>query len=154
MMPTEMIIASWVLRVIGAYLVVGLLFAVWFVVGGVGRISPASRGTGWGFRVLILPGSAALWPVLVYELVASRGRGGVVVGRALTMDDVETAIDDVETADGSEAEQPGVGEARPIFEEPTTEKAERFVDPEAETDAGDDAERMRLTDRPGGGAGA
>lgn len=76
-------IVLWVLRVIGVYLVIGAAFSLWFVVDGVGRISPQARGSGWGFRVLIAPGSAALWPVLLFEMVASRGRGGVIVGRAL-----------------------------------------------------------------------
>ena len=47
------------------YTLVGVLFAVPFVVKGAGRLDPdAARGT-WGFRVLIFPGTVALWPWLL-----------------------------------------------------------------------------------------
>jgi hypothetical protein len=46
------------------YLLVGLVFAVPFVLVAVGKIdSHAAHGT-WGFRVLILPGCIFLWPLL------------------------------------------------------------------------------------------
>jgi len=48
----------------GIYLLFGLAFAAPFVVTGVGKIDPhAVHGT-WGFRVLILPGTILLWPLL------------------------------------------------------------------------------------------
>lgn len=57
--------------VAGSYLGLGLLFAITFVVRGVGQIDPqASHGT-WGFRWLILPGCVAFWPLL-----AARWRRG------------------------------------------------------------------------------
>ena len=46
------------------YLGIGLLFALLFVIWGVGRIDPQARGGTWGFRLLILPGTVALWPLL------------------------------------------------------------------------------------------
>ena len=49
----------------GVYLVCGFSFALPFAFLGVGRIDPhASRGS-WGFRLLIIPGAAALWPILL-----------------------------------------------------------------------------------------
>lgn len=67
---------SLVLGAIGIYLLMGLLFAAWFVAFGVGRVDPVARGAGVGFRVLIAPGCAALWPVLLVKWVrASRQRG-------------------------------------------------------------------------------
>jgi len=57
-------LARWVVVVAGAYLGVGLVFAVAFVARGVDRVDPSARGAGWGFRLLIVPGSAALWPWL------------------------------------------------------------------------------------------
>jgi hypothetical protein len=46
------------------YVAAGLLFALPFVLRGVSRIDPvASTGT-WGFRLIILPGVVALWPLL------------------------------------------------------------------------------------------
>ena len=47
------------------YLLIGLLFAIAFVTIGVPRVDPTARGAGAGFRLLILPGSVALWPVLL-----------------------------------------------------------------------------------------
>ncbi len=38
------------------YALLGLLFAVAFVAVGVTRVDAAAQGTGWGFRLLILPG--------------------------------------------------------------------------------------------------
>ena len=63
------LIATWLVRVVTGYLAAGTLFAVPFVVWGVGRLDPvAERGT-LGFRLLILPGVAMLWPLLLFRLV-------------------------------------------------------------------------------------
>ncbi len=62
-------IAIFPLILISVYLLLGLGFAVPFVVAGVGKIDPhAARGT-WGFRVLILPGTVFLWPLLAWRLI-------------------------------------------------------------------------------------
>ena len=59
-----------VVRALEAYLAVGLLFAVPFVMRWVGRTdSRAHEGT-WGFRLLIVPGVTLLWPLLARRLVA------------------------------------------------------------------------------------
>lgn len=47
------------------YAAIGLLFAVAFVAIGVTSLDPAAKGTSWGFRLIILPGAAALWPWLL-----------------------------------------------------------------------------------------
>jgi hypothetical protein len=47
-----------------AYATLGLLFGIAFITIGVQRIDPVARGTGIGFRLLILPGVAAFWPLL------------------------------------------------------------------------------------------
>ena len=49
---------------LGLYLTVGLLFGIPFVWRGVHRIDPAAPGSTWGFRLIILPGVVALWPLL------------------------------------------------------------------------------------------
>lgn len=54
-----------VVLVVEAYLVVGILFGIAFVTRGVQKIDHAAEGTGWGFRLIILPGVAALWPMLL-----------------------------------------------------------------------------------------
>lgn len=57
-------IAELLLILTGIYLFCGVVFAVPFAFFGVGKIDPhAARGT-WGFRFLIIPGTAFLWPLL------------------------------------------------------------------------------------------
>lgn len=57
------------LLVLAAYALAGLVFAICFVTVGVTQLDPSARGTSWAFRALILPGSAALWPLLVAKWV-------------------------------------------------------------------------------------
>jgi len=57
-------IAAIFLTVVGIYLLCGVVFAVPFALVGVGKIDPhAAHGT-WGFRLLIIPGTILLWPLL------------------------------------------------------------------------------------------
>ncbi len=58
-------IAGWFAAGMGVYAVLGVVFAVPFVVRGVGKIDPVAQNGTWGFRVLIFPGSVALWPILL-----------------------------------------------------------------------------------------
>jgi hypothetical protein len=59
-----MLFANVLLVVLGAYLISGLVVGVPFVLGGVDRVDEAARGAGLGFRLVILPGAVALWPLL------------------------------------------------------------------------------------------
>ena len=59
-----MMAAEWLVRLGGLYALVGLLFALPFLSRGVGRVDPAAAESGWGFRLIILPGVVALWPLL------------------------------------------------------------------------------------------
>ena len=58
-------LASWLVAGAGVYAAAGFLFALVFVFKGVGRIDPAAREARIGFRLLILPASIALWPILL-----------------------------------------------------------------------------------------
>ena len=58
-------IASVFLVALGIYLACGLMFAIPFVLTGVKRIDPHAAHGSWGFRLLIIPGSMALWPLLL-----------------------------------------------------------------------------------------
>jgi hypothetical protein len=60
-----MFLAQSLVMLSGLYAAVGVLFAIAFVVKGVERVDPVAAGAGWGFRLLILPGAAALWPLLL-----------------------------------------------------------------------------------------
>jgi hypothetical protein len=48
-----------------AYAALGLLFASLFVFRGVHQVDPETQGSGLGFRLLILPGVAAFWPMFL-----------------------------------------------------------------------------------------
>ena len=62
-------VARWIVNLGLGYAAIGLVFAVAFVFAGVGRIDPdAEKGT-WGFRLLVLPGAAALWPLMLSRWV-------------------------------------------------------------------------------------
>jgi hypothetical protein len=65
-------IASWFLLLPAIYLLCGLVFAIPFVLVGVGKIDPHARDGSWGFRLLIFPGTIMLWPLL-----ARRWFGGI-----------------------------------------------------------------------------
>lgn len=58
-------IAAVFLILIGIYLSCGLLFALPFAIWGANRIDPHAKHGSWGFRLLIIPGACALWPVLL-----------------------------------------------------------------------------------------
>ena len=49
----------------GVYLALGLLFALAFAARGCRSIDPAAKDGTLGFRILIVPGAAALWPLLL-----------------------------------------------------------------------------------------
>ena len=57
--------AEAIVAILGLYAAAGLAFAIAFVTRGVERIDSHAKGAGWGFRLLILPGAAALWPLLL-----------------------------------------------------------------------------------------
>jgi hypothetical protein len=57
------------------YLGCGLLFGVAFVAVGVGRVDVAARGAPLGFRLLILPGTVAFWPLLAVRWVRACRQG-------------------------------------------------------------------------------
>ena len=57
------------LTLLGVYLVCGLVFALPFALFGVGKIDPHAAHGSWGFRLLIIPGTMALWPLLLKRWV-------------------------------------------------------------------------------------
>jgi hypothetical protein len=48
-----------------AYALFGLVFAGFFVSLGVQKLDSEAKGSGIGFRLLIIPGVAAFWPMLL-----------------------------------------------------------------------------------------
>lgn len=61
------LVASWIVRIIGIYLALGILFAVLFVWRGASKIDPSASQATAGFRLMIFPGAAALWPLLLWR---------------------------------------------------------------------------------------
>ena len=61
------------LAIAEAYAGIGLLFAVAFLTAGISRVDPRSKGSGIWFRLIILPGVATLWPVLLTRWIRARG---------------------------------------------------------------------------------
>jgi hypothetical protein len=57
----------------GAYVAIGVLVGVPFIVLGVGRVDRAARAAPWTFRMLVLPGVIALWPWILRRWWMSRG---------------------------------------------------------------------------------
>ena len=61
---------------VGVYGLLGVVFALAFVTAGVGRVDASARGTGIGFRLLIAPGAAAFWPLLLTRWLRGNGQPG------------------------------------------------------------------------------
>jgi hypothetical protein len=73
-----MLLAEAILGSLLVYTACGLLFGIAFVTIGVARVDAAARGTSFAFRLLILPGVIAFWPLLAARWVSARRRGGGV----------------------------------------------------------------------------
>jgi len=64
--------AELLVSAVAAYALVGIIFAFAFVTRGVGVVDADARGAPVGFRVLIFPASAALWPLLTRRWLAAK----------------------------------------------------------------------------------
>ena len=58
---------EWLLIAIGVYLAIGVVFAVYFVTAAVTRYDPVAGDSPRRFRLLIMPGCAFLWPILLAQ---------------------------------------------------------------------------------------
>ena len=68
MPPVALLLA----RSIEVYLALGVLFAVAFAWRGAGRLDPAAAHASWGFRLIVVPAAALLWPLLAWRWLAGR----------------------------------------------------------------------------------
>jgi len=57
--------ATWFVEALVLYAALGAVFALAFVSEGMHRIDPNTNRTGLVFRLLIFPGAAAFWPLLL-----------------------------------------------------------------------------------------
>jgi hypothetical protein len=60
-------IAEMIVLIFAIHAAIGVLFGVGFVLAGVQRVDPQTRDAGLLFRLLILPGVAALWPLFAWK---------------------------------------------------------------------------------------
>ncbi|MFT4513824.1 MAG: hypothetical protein ACI89X_001681 [Planctomycetota bacterium] len=58
-----------ILLIFAIYLAVGLLFGIFFAMKGVKLLDPVAVGSPISFRLLVIPGATALWPVLLIKLL-------------------------------------------------------------------------------------
>ncbi len=70
-------VATWLVCGVLLYLGCGVLFAIPFLARGAAAIDPAAREGTWGFRVIVLPGVVALWPVLLRRWLSGSGAPAV-----------------------------------------------------------------------------
>jgi hypothetical protein len=54
---------------LGFYLALGFVFALPYLVRGIVQHDPSSVGSSWVFRLLLLPSTLLLWPVLLRKWV-------------------------------------------------------------------------------------
>lgn len=66
-----LLIARLIVIVLGAYALIGVVFAIAFVTSGVTRVDRNVTGSTRGFRLIIIPGVAALWPVMFARWIAA-----------------------------------------------------------------------------------
>jgi hypothetical protein len=62
-----MIIIEIIFVVTGIYVLLGLLFAILFIIKGVDKVDEGAHGGSIGFRLIILPGVMAFWPLLLQK---------------------------------------------------------------------------------------
>lgn len=69
-----MIAAEIIVYTLGIYALIGVGFAVYFVLAGARRLDDAAKGAGVGFRLIIIPAAAALWPLLAFRILNGKKR--------------------------------------------------------------------------------
>jgi hypothetical protein len=50
------------------YFFIGFAIAVWFTFSKVSKIDDAAKGTSFGFKLLLMPASILLWPIVLYKI--------------------------------------------------------------------------------------
>ncbi|HXR32968.1 MAG TPA: hypothetical protein VN830_04640 [Verrucomicrobiae bacterium] len=71
-------VATALVYLVYVYLGLGTAFALLFVSLGAQQIDRQAADSGIAFRLLILPGSAALWPLLLTRWLKATGEAPVV----------------------------------------------------------------------------
>ena len=66
-------VATFAIGAMYAYAIVGVLFAILFVLRGVQSVDHRAQGASIGFGLLIFPGAAAFWPLLLMRWLRATG---------------------------------------------------------------------------------
>ncbi len=65
-------IAQWIIVIVKGYLVLGLIFAIPFIVFGIHKVDPSSKDSSIPFRLMVLPGITLFWPLMLTRLLRGR----------------------------------------------------------------------------------
>ncbi|MEM9137496.1 MAG: hypothetical protein AAGB01_09140 [Cyanobacteria bacterium P01_F01_bin.42] len=71
----QIALVEWLLKALRAYIFTGLLVSIPLVLFGLQRVDPDARWS-WnlGFRLMIIPGLCAFWPLFVTRIFCRRSR--------------------------------------------------------------------------------
>jgi hypothetical protein len=69
---TTLDIAAVVLAIAAGYMALGMLVGLGLSVRGLDRIDPAAHGMSWHTRIVLFPGLAALWPIMLSQAIRQR----------------------------------------------------------------------------------
>lgn len=67
-------IAELIVTGLGLYGAIGLVFSILFVSLGLGRVDPNAKATSWAVKLILIPASIALWPVLAVKWLGAAFR--------------------------------------------------------------------------------
>ena len=65
-------VAEFFVGALAVYGLAGAVFAVVFVLFGIHRIDPVAEHAPFGFRLVVIPGVAAFWPLLLNRWLKAR----------------------------------------------------------------------------------
>ena len=54
------------------YVCCGIVFMIAFLFNGISKVDAATHGSKWGFKIIIIPGVIALWPLLLQKWIKAR----------------------------------------------------------------------------------
>ena len=57
------------LTLVALYLTCGFVFMIPFIIKGVDVVDEGARGSGIGFRIIIIPGTIVFWPALLRKWI-------------------------------------------------------------------------------------
>jgi hypothetical protein len=70
--------AEFLLGILALYGLAGVLAALGLVAWGIGPMDPSAAHGSWGFRLAILPGLVALWPLILVRALRVRWGNGTL----------------------------------------------------------------------------